>query len=89
MAGKCLSWTTGGSCERISDPRDFAACSGVLAIDQLNLDPDDLALARTSDFQGLGGAPRKLVAEQSSGADEPAEELPKSSLKLQRGISIT
>src|SRR5262249_24790357 len=58
------------------------------ALDQLNLDPDVFALARSPDFQGLGGAARKLVADQSSETDEPAEELRTSSLKLQRGVSI-
>ena len=57
-------------------------------LEKLNLDPEDLALAQAADFQGLGGAPRKLVADQSSGSEAPAEELQKSSLKLQRGISL-
>lgn len=58
------------------------------ALEKLELEPDNLALARAPDFQGLGGAPRKLVAPGSLEPKEPVEDLRKSSLQLQKGISI-
>jgi hypothetical protein len=32
------------------------------ALERLNLQPDDLDLARTPDFQGLGGSPQEVAA---------------------------